>query len=645
MPSFKNPEYTLVNTKKDFVKYFEILMNLDTCFCDSETNSFRHVDGHIIGLSFSWKKWQGIYIPLRHDTGEKNLDPEFAFKWLKEFYEDESVTTCWWNAKFDFKFLRREETGSIVPRGRFEDGMHMAHLLNENEPKKLKWQAKEYIHPDANKYEVLVDEYRKAYARKIRIPDETYKRGWRQMKKDDVAYDVIPFEIMVPYAASDTDYTLQRTKALYRELKQDGALMERYEYELRLNWAYTDIEDRGVLLDSKYLVKQSKKAKKKLKKAEKKLFKKAGREVNIGSPKQLVELFKEKGIPIPMKRRKNGTESPSVDADALGQLASKGHKLPKYILKYREHTKRKSTYFDALPLLVQSDGAVHGSNNTAGARTGRSSMADPNLMNQPRGPLVRSAFVVPDGFFWVKKDYNQVELRVAGAYSGDDFLLGSYNSGQDVHKLMAQELVAMSGEDWDSLSEKDQKERRRRAKAVNFGFLFDMQGPSFVNYARSQYDLILTPEEGEEYHSTFHEKLAGYSAWMKEIKRAGMKEGEVISWFGRRRRTPALLDPATKHWQRNGYFRQLINALVQGSAGDIFKVATVRVYEYLQKMNASTRIVIQVHDELDFYWHKDELELMPEVDRLMEDFDIGVPLLVETEWGMKNWGNLTELSI
>jgi len=389
------------------------------------------------------------------------------------------------------------------------------------------------------------------------------------------------------------------------------------------------MEQAGVLVDEKVLADLSQELGRDIEGLEKEIFELAGREFNVGSPKQLGEvLYDELGLPAPPRRGK--TKARSTAADVLEGLAAE-HPIARKILDYRELTKLKSTYIDALPNQVSpEDGRIHTTFNPTGSATGRLSSSDPNLQNIPirteTGRRIRGAFVAPEGHCLLGADYSQIELRVLAHVSGDKMLQEAFLKGEDIHTRTAAEVFGvppmMVG-----------PEERRRAKAVNFGIVYGLSAFGLSN------QLGIPQKEARAYIEAYLELYSGVRKYMESTVRQARKDSFVKTMFGRRR---PITDLGSRNPAARGFAeRTAINSPIQGAAADLIKLAMIEVDRCLREQKLKARLLLQVHDELLLEVPKDEVEAAGElVKRSMEDVHkLAVPLVAEVKTGA-NWRDL-----
>jgi DNA polymerase-1 len=596
-------DYEMIATEAALDAWLERLRAADLFAFDTETTSIDYMQAELVGLSFSVEPGEAAYVPVAHDYpgAPVQLDRDFVLERLKPLLEDPGRRKVGHHIKYDAHVLARY---GIALNGIAWDTMLESYVLDSTASRHdmdslaLKYLGLETVH-----YEDVAG------------------KGAKQIR-----FDAVDVDAATDYAAEDADVTLK----LHREL------WPRLEAEPRLKSVFTDIEmplvpvlqameQAGVLVDCALLAVQSDEIVERMAALEAEAHNLAGGPFNLGSPKQLQEIFFEQlGLPV---LRKTPKGQPSTAEDVLQELAA-DFDLPRVILDYRALSKLKSTYIDRLPECVYAGtGRVHTSYHQAVAATGRLSSSDPNLQNIPvrtaEGRRIRQAFVAPPGHVLVAADYSQIELRIMAHLSGDKSLQRAFAAGEDIHRATAAEVLGLAP---DAVT----GEQRRSAKAVNFGLIYGM---SAFGLARQ---LGIDRGEAQQYIDRYFERYPGVKRFMDETRALAHRQGYVETVFGRRLYLP---DINSKNGQRRQYAeRTAINAPMQGTAADIIKRAMIAVHEWLSKSGLDARMIMQVHDELVFEVAADAAEeLRREVTRLMEAAaELAVPLKVDTGVG-SNW--------
>ena len=572
------------------------------CF-DTETDSLDSMQANLVGLSFAVQEQAAWYIPLGHDYpgAPAQLPLNEVLAKLKSLLQNPQIKKCAQNGKYDLHVLNRY---AIAVQGLSEDTMLASFVLNAGRARHdMDSMSENYLG-----YKTI------AYS-------EVAGKGAKQ-----ISFSQVSIDDATTYAAEDADITLRLQHYFAEQLHQTPSLQQLYyELEIPLIQVLCDIEENGVLIDSKLLQQQSADLSARMMHVQNKVFEVAGRNFNLDSPKQLgALLFDELGLAAKIKTPGG---APSTNEEALEAIAD-DHELPRLILDYRGMAKLRSTYTDKLPLMVNpKTGRVHTSYHMAGAATGRLSSSDPNLQNIPvrseDGRKIRQAFIAPKGRKIISFDYSQIELRIMAHLSGDPGLVAAFASGQDVHKATAAEVFGVTVETVTN-------DQRRAAKAINFGLMYGM---SAFGLARQ---LSIGRNEAQDYISLYFSRYPGVRQYMDNTRAKAKADGYVETVFGRRLYLNEI--NGKNAGQRAGAERAAINAPMQGTAADIIKRAMLAVAEWINPHKNQALMLMQVHDELVF--EADEAfipELLIEVKLLMESAaQLNVPLLVESGVGL-NW--------
>ena len=587
---------------------------------DTETSSLDSMQADLVGLSLSVKGGSACYVPLAHvapggeSSGEldlggdatpkveapKQIDFDTAIGLLKPMLEDPGVLKVGQNIKYDMQVMARYGV-EISP---VDDTMVLSYVL------------------EAGLHGHGLDELAALHLGHTNIKySEVAGTGKKQ-----IGFAEVPLEAALDYAAEDAEVTGR----LYRQLKPRIAtehMVTVYEtLERALVPVLSNMERRGISIDATFLKDLSGDLEKRAADIAAEIHKLAGREFNIGSPKQLGEiLFDEMGI---QGGKKTKTGAYGTGADVLEALAVQGHDLPRRVLDWRQLTKLRSTYTDALVAQINPDTKrVHTSYAQAIASTGRLSSTDPNLQNIPirteEGRKIRQAFIADKGNVLLSADYSQIELRLLAHVAGIETLVQAFRDGQDIHAMTASEVFGIPVEGMESSV-------RSRAKAINFGIIY---GISPFGLARQ---LSIPQGEAKAYIESYFEKFPGIKDYMETTKTFAREHGYVQTIFGRKCHTPGIADknPA----RRNFSERAAINAPLQGAAADIIKRAMTRIDPALEKAGLGAKMLLQVHDELIFEVPEAELDdTAALVKKVMEGAaHLDVPLVVETGSGA-NW--------
>lgn len=601
-----NPYATLENTEHfyqsvegDFAIKLLVnnLLKQTSVSFDTETTGIDPITAELVGLSFSWEKGKGFYVPVSENYDEvKALVDKF-----RPFFENEAIEKVGQNVKYDLKILSNY---GIVVKGPIFDTM-LAHYL---------------INPDMrHNMDVLSETYLK-YSPKP-IEDLIGKKGKGQKTMREV-----PLDDVKEYAAEDADVTLQLKQHFAPILEQTSTKKLFDEIEIPLVQVLADMEMEGVRLDTEFLAQLSSELDSDIKKLERQIYEAAGESFNLGSPKQLGEILFDKMKIGGGKIKKTKTGQYATGEEILSNLALSSP-FVKDILDWRQLVKLQSTYVTALPTQVcGKTGRVHTDYMQAVAATGRLSSNNPNLQNIPirteRGRQIRKAFVPRDeNYTLLSADYSQIELRIIAALSGEENMIDAFKNGEDIHKSTAAKVFNVALDDVT-------REQRSNAKTVNFGIIYGVSAFGLSNQTsltRSESAALI-----DAYYKSYP-KLRNYISEQIEIAR---EQGFVSTISGRRRYLKDI--NSANQVVRGAAERNAVNAPIQGSAADIIKIAMINIHKKLASENWKSRMLLQVHDELVFDVHKDELEkIKPMIKHEMENaFELAVPL--EVDMGVGN---------
>ncbi len=431
------------------------------------------------------------------------------------------------------------------------------------------------------------------------------------------------------YAAADAEVVLRLKPELEKELDDHQGRELFDDLEMPLIEVLADMEMEGIALDTDFLVAMSDELSIRLNEIEKRVQEAVGEPFNLNSPQQLSAALFERLQLEPPERKKTASGYYSTAAGVLEALSGK-HPVVDLVLEYRELSKLKSTYLDALPLQVNPvTGRVHTSYNQTGSVTGRIASSDPNLQNIPirteLGRQVRHAFIASPGHVLLGVDYSQVELRIVAHIANDKAMLAAFQAGQDIHAATAAAIYSVP-------LDKVTKDQRRRAKAINFGLIYGMSAFGLTRYT----DLTLA--ESEDFVQAYFLQFPGVKSYLDGVRKLAADQGYVETLMGRRRYFPGLKNQSNRNI-RNREEREAINAPIQGTAADIMKLAMLRLPPALDKASLSARMLLQVHDEVVLECPRAELEKTARLVRdIMENaYQLNVPLRTEARFG-KNWG-------
>ncbi|MCO7243345.1 MAG: DNA polymerase I [Halomonas sp.] len=572
------------------------------CF-DLETTSLNYMDAEIVGIGVSLEAGEAAYIPVAHDylDAPQQLDRKAVLAALKPLLEDPAKTKIGQNLKYDISVLANYDISVVGP---FADTMLASYVLNSTATRHdMDSLALKYLGEKTISFEEIAG------------------KGAKQL-----TFNQIALEQAAPYACEDVDITLRLQDTLRPQVEREGRLAEVLDHlELPLISVLSRIERNGVAVDAERLYEQSQQLEQRIREIESEAFELAGREFNLGSPKQLGQiLFEEQKIPVIKKTPKG---APSTAEAVLEELAL-DYPLPKVIMQHRGLAKLKSTYTDKLPrLLNKTTGRVHTSYHQAVTATGRLSSSDPNLQNIPirteEGRKIRQAFVARPGYRIVAADYSQIELRIMAHLSEDKGLLEAFAEGRDIHTATAAEVFGTS-------LEKVSGDQRRSAKAINFGLIYGMSAWGLARQLR------IDRSQAQTYIDRYFDRYPGVARYMDRIRTQAAEDGFVETVMGRRLYLPEI--HSQNRNRRQGAERTAINAPMQGTAADIIKQAMIDVDAWLAEGEFDALMVMQVHDELVFEVAEAQVERFIEQvqARMQAAASLSVPLIVEAQSGA-NW--------
>lgn len=583
---------------------------------DTETDSLDSIAANLVGVSLALAPNEACYIPLAHvdpnNAGDGDMfgaDPprqirmQDALRALKPMLEDPAILKIGQNIKYDLSVFATHKI-NVAP---IDDTMLLSYVLN------------------AGKHNHGMDTLSERYLQHNTIPfKEIAGTG-----KSQVTFDRIALDKATEYAAEDADITLRLWQVFKPELRTEKVTTVYETLERPLVPVLARMEQEGIKVDRDHLSRLSSDFSQRMAALEAEAHEQAGREFNIGSPKQLGEiLFDEMGLE---GGKKTKTGAWQTDADVLESLAAEGHGLPRTIVDWRTLSKLRSTYTEALQAAINpTTGRVHTSYSMAVAQTGRLSSTDPNLQNIPvrteEGRKIREAFIAEKGNVLISADYSQIELRILAHIADIDTLKDAFKEGLDIHAMTASEMFGVPIEGMDPMI-------RRQAKAINFGIIYGISG---FGLARQ---LGISQSEASEYIKTYFKRFPGIRAYMDETKAFAKEHGYVTTAYGRKINLSGI---KSKGPQRSFAERQAINAPIQGSAADIIKRAMIRMPDILTKAGLSARMLLQVHDELVFECPEAEADkLIESVKATMQGaagpaLQLSVPLVVDAR-AASNW--------
>lgn len=569
---------------------------------DTETTALDPMVAKLVGMSFSTEPGSGAYLPLAHrgPDAPEQLPLDEVLARLKPWLESETHKKVGQHMKYDEQVLANY---GIELNGVEYDTLLESYVLESHRTHDMDSLALRHLGIKTIKYE------------------EVAGKGAQQ-----IGFDEVPLETAAEYAAEDADVTLQLHLALYPQIAPEKGLDYVYrEIEMPTSRVLRKMERNGVLIDTERLEKQSAEIAVRLVELEQGAYALAGGEFNLGSPKQIGQIFFEK-LQLPVVK-KTPSGAPSTDEEVLQKLAE-DYPLPKLLLEHRGLAKLKSTYTDKLPRMVNAQtGRVHTNYAQAVAVTGRLASNDPNLQNIPvrtgEGRRIREAFIAPPGCKIVSADYSQIELRIMAHISGDESLLAAFKRGDDIHRATAAEVFSVTPLEVSN-------DQRRIAKVINFGLIYGMSAFGLAS------NLGITRDAAKLYIDRYFARYPGVARYMDETRMDAKSRGYVETVFGRRLWLPEI--NGGNGPRRQAAERAAINAPMQGTAADLIKLSMIAVQKWLDKRKIGTKMIMQVHDELVLEVPDEELsevrKCLPEL--MCSVAKLKVPLVAEVGVGV-NW--------
>ena len=589
--------YKLIDNQEEARKLYDFLRTNKILSLDTETTSASPMEAELVGLSFSVKEKEAFYVAIPKDR-EEALQYVNIFKPL---YEDPEILKVGQNIKYDYVVLRNY---GIDIQGKMFDTMLAHYLIQPELRHNMDYMAETLL------------QYQTVHIEELIGPKGKGQKNMRDLSPEEI-YE---------YAAEDADITLQLKNVLEPQLKGVGAESLFWDIEMPLVKVLADMELNGVLLDTDSLSEIERTFTKRMQQYESHAFELAGEEFNISSPKQVGEILFGK-MKIVDKPKKTKTGQFVTSEEVLLQLRDKAP-IVEDILNYRGMKKLLSTYVEALPKLINPrTGHIHTSFNQAVTATGRLSSSDPNLQNIPvrddDGKEIRKCFIPEPGCKFFSADYSQIELRIMAHLSRDENMMEAFREGFDIHRATASKI-------WKENMDDVTDSQRKQAKQANFGIIYGI-----TTYGLAQRMGIENGEARQlidDYFATFP-KVKEY---MEKAKETARECGYAETLFGRRRYLP---DITSKNGTVRGFAeRNAINAPIQGSEADIIKLAMIRIWKRFKKEGIRSRMILQVHDELNFSVYPDEAEKVEKIvlEEMQGAYPLNVPLIAEAGWG-DNW--------
>ena len=592
-----NHDYQLVEKQEDIKKLCDFLLTTEVLSLDTETTSTSPMEAELVGLSFSVREKQAFYVPIPAEREEAQKIVEI----FRPVYENEKILKVGQNIKYDLQVLANY---GIELKGQLWDTMIAHYLIQPELRHNMDFMAESYLH------------YKTIHIDELIGPKGKNQKSMRDLSPADV-YE---------YAAEDADITLQLKNVLEPKLKEANAEQLFYEIEMPLVRVLAEMERNGVRIDTASLAETSRAFTQRMNEIEERIYQLAGETFNIASPKQVGEILFEK-LKIIDKPKKTKTGQYVTSEEVLQTLKGK-HEIVEMILAHRGLKKLLGTYVDTLPTLINpKTGHIHTSFNQTITATGRLSSSDPNLQNIPvrgeDGKEIRKAFIPEEGCLFFSADYSQIELRVMAHLSGDENMIEAFKEGYDIHAATAAKIYNKDIEAVD-------RDERTKAKRANFGIIY---GITVFGLAER---LEIERSEARQLIDGYFESFPKVKDYMEQCKQTAREQGYVETFFKRRRYLP---DINSRNATVRGFAeRNAINAPIQGSAADIIKVAMIRIHKRFKEEGIQSKMILQVHDELNFSVLPEEKGRVEEIvlHEMEAAYALKVPLVADAGWG-SNW--------
>ena len=590
-------DYQLVEKEEDIRKLYDFFRTKDFLVLDTETTSTSAIDAELVGLSFSVEEHKAFYVPIPANR-EEALRIVNIFKPL---YEDPSILKVGQNLKYDLEVLRNYD---VELKGKMWDTMIAHYLIQPELRHNMDYMAEVYLH------------YKTIHIDELIGPKGKSQRSMRDLSPT----------LVYEYACEDADITLQLKNKLEPELKKHECENLFYDIEMPLMPVLAEMEMNGVCLDTRSLAETSKQFTTRMNDIEQRIYELAGEQFNIASPKQVGEILFDK-LKIVEKAKKTKTGQYVTSEEVLQQLRNK-HEIVADILEHRGLKKLIGTYIDALPKLINPrTGHIHTSFNQTITATGRLSSSDPNLQNIPirgeDGKEIRKAFIPEPGCLFFSADYSQIELRVMAHLSDDKNMIEVFQEGKDLHAATAANIYKKP-------IDEVTRDERTKSKRANFGIIY---GITVFGLAER---LDIPRDEAKMLIDGYFETFPQVHDYMEKSKEIARQKGYVTTLFGRRRYLPDI--NSANATVRGFAERNAINAPIQGTAADIIKVAMIHIFNRFKAEGIKSKMILQVHDELNFSVLPEEKERVEQIvlEEMQQAFQMKVPLVADSGFGT-NW--------
>ena len=590
-------KYHLVENQEDIKKLCDFLLTNEILSLDTETTSTNAIDAELVGLSFAVKEHEAFYVPIPENADEAQSIVEI----FRPLYENPKIVKVGQNIKYDYMVLRRY---GIELQGEMFDTMVAHYLIQPELRHNMDYLAETFLH------------YRTIHIDELIGPKGKGQKSMRSLTPAEV-YE---------YAAEDADITLQLKNALEPKIKEGGVEQLFHEVEMPLIKVLAEMELTGVRIDTQSLEETSRQLTARMNELERRIYELAGETFNIASPKQVGDILFGK-MKIVEKAKKTKTGQYVTNEEVLQSLKGK-HEIVADILAHRGLKKLLGTYVDALPKLINPrTGHIHTSFNQTVTATGRLSSSDPNLQNIPvrgeDGKEIRKAFIPEEGCLFFSADYSQIELRVMAHLSQDERMVEAFREGYDIHAATAARIYH---ESMDTVT----RDQRTKAKRANFGIIY---GITVFGLAER---LGIERSEARQLMDGYFEMFPQVREYMERAKEQAREKGYVETFFHRRRFLPDI--HSANATVRGFAERNAINAPIQGSAADIIKVAMVRIFDRFRREGIRSKMILQVHDELNFSVLPEEKGRVEQIviEEMEKAYPLNVPLIADAGWG-SNW--------
>lgn len=591
-------QYQLIDNVEDMLKLCDFFLTKKILSLDTETTSTDAISAELVGLSFAVEEFEAFYVPVPEDREEAQKIVEI----FRKVYENPEIIKIGQNIKYDMLVLGNY---GIELKGQLFDTMIAHYLLQPELRHNMDYMAETLLNYQTIHIEELIG------------PKGKKQQSMRQLSPT----------LVYEYAAEDADVTLRLKNILEKQLQSNEGLFRLfYDIEMPLVPVLAEMERNGVCIDTDSLAETSRQMTERMLAIEKRIYELAGEQFNIASPRQVGDILFSK-LKIVDKPKKTKTGQFVTSEEVLQQLRHK-HEIVDAILQHRGLKKLLGTYIDALPKLINpKTGHIHTSFNQTVTATGRLSSSDPNLQNIPvrgeDGKEIRRAFIPEPGSLFFSADYSQIELRVMAHLSGDDNMIEAFREGYDIHAATAAKIYKKNINDVS-------RDQRTKAKRANFGIIY---GITVFGLAER---LDIPRSEAKMLIDGYFETFPAVHDYMEQAKQQAREQGYVETFFHRRRYLP---DINSHNATVRGFAeRNAINAPIQGSAADIIKVAMIRIYQRFKSLNLKSKMILQVHDELNFSVVPEERETVEKIviEEMQGAYNLRVPLVADCGWGT-NW--------